>query len=66
MTHSLQEQAELWDILGVKDGEISSLTDKLDTEKGKCQSLERELSKINKNLSNTQKLLRQYHTKKVN
>ena len=63
---SLEEQADLSDKLCIKESEISSLIDKLDTEKDKSQRLERELIKINKNLCNTQKLLRQYHTKKVN
>ena len=63
---SCQEQADLWDKLGVKESEVSSLTNKLDTEKDKSLGLEKELFKVNKNLSNAQKLLRQFHTKKVN
>ena len=63
---SLKEQADLLDKLCIKESEISSLIDKLDAEKDKSHGLEREISKVNKNLCNTQKLLRQYHTKKVN
>ena len=56
---SLKEQADLLDKLCIKESEISSLIDKLDTEKDKSQRLERELIKVNMNLCNTQKLLRQ-------
>ena len=66
LTHSLQEKADLCDKLGGKESEVSSLTEKLDIEKDKSQKLEKELFKVNKNLSNTKILLRQFRTKKVN
>merc|ERR1712121_222894 len=41
-------------------------TEKLNMEKDKNLELNKELSKVNKNLENSQKLLRQFHTKKLN
>ena len=66
LTHSLQEKAELCDKLGDKESEVSSLTEKLDIEKGKSLKLDKELLKVSKNLINSQKLLRQLQTKKAN
>merc|ERR1712121_127452 len=66
----LQElQADLEELnsnLRVKDSEVGLLTGKLDMEKDKNLELNKELSKVNKNLRNSQKLLRQFHTKKRN
>ena len=66
LTHSLQEKAELCDKLGDKESEVSSLTEKLDIETDKSLKLDKELFKVSKNLINSQKLLRQFQTKKVN
>merc|ERR1712121_375027 len=62
-------QADLEELnsnLRVKDSEVGLLTEKLDIEKDKNLELNKELSKVNKNLENSQKLLRQFHTKKLN
>ena len=66
LTHSLQEKAELCDKLGDKESEVSSLTEKLDKETDKSLKLDKELFKVSKKLINSQKLLRQFQTKKAN
>ena len=49
-----------------REKEIRSLIEDLTKEKDKSKNLRGDLNKINQDLANTQRLLRQYHVKKVN
>ena len=63
---ALQEQTYLSEKLCDREKEIRSLIEDLTKEKDKSKNLRGDLNKINQDLANTQKLLRQYHIKKVN
>ena len=52
--------------LSDKEKEIRSLTEDLAKEKVKSKNLKADLNKMTQDLTNTQKLLRQFHVKKVN
>ena len=62
----LQDQTGLSEKLSGKEKEIRSLTEDLAKEKDKSKNLNADLPKMTQDLTNTQKLLRQFHIKIVN